>query len=195
MTRFGRRLGVVALALAAAAAGYLLGGGRKAPESDGIASGAASDAPVTAESLLAQPLKDLSGDEHRLADWRGRLRVVNFWATWCPPCVTEIPAFVKLQEGLGEQGLQFIGVALDDPEPVRDFVRERGVNYPVLVGENDVMALMQGFGNAIGGLPYTVVIGPDDRMLLTHQGEWPLEDARDALTGLLRARTADEASP
>ncbi|MEQ8496997.1 MAG: TlpA disulfide reductase family protein, partial [Gammaproteobacteria bacterium] len=110
-----------------------------------------------------------------------------FWATWCPPCLREIPAFVALQQEHREDGLQFIGIALDEPAPVADFTAEKGINYPVLVGSNEVVRLMQALGNAIGGLPYTVVLDASGEVVLTHQGEWAAEEAAAALGEFLKA--------
>ena len=134
----------------------------------------------------AHPLPDLNGVPHVLSEWAGKVLVVNFWATWCPPCLTEIPGFVALQQELGPQGLQFIGIALDDAEAVRGFAESKGVNYPLLVGEEPVMALMREFGNTHGGLPYTVVLGPRGEPLVTKQGEWESAEARAALLPLLQ---------
>ena len=130
----------------------------------------------------AYPLPDLAGESHVLSEWAGKVLVVNFWATWCPPCLTEIPGFVALQQALGPQGLQFIGVALDDVEAVREFAQARQVSYPLLVGEEPVMALMREFGNTHGGLPFTVVLGRNGKVLHLKQGEW---DQAAAMTTLL----------
>lgn len=142
-------------------------------------------APETAATPAEIAVLDLSGQAHTLSEWRGSLVVVNFWATWCPPCVTEIPAFVQLQQEWGGRGLQFVGIALDDLEPTRQFVQTHGVNYPILVGENEVMQMMREMGNAIGGLPYTVVLDREGQQRYAHQGEWSLEDARRTLDPLL----------
>ena len=131
------------------------------------------------------PLPDLDGRPHVLSEWAGKVLVVNFWATWCPPCLTEIPGFVDLQQELGPKGLQFIGIALDDADAVREFAQSKKVNYPVLVGEEPVMALMREFGNTHGGLPYTVVLGHRGDPLHTKQGEWERDEARAVLMPLL----------
>jgi len=111
--------------------------------------------------------------------------VLNFWATWCPPCVKELPAFVRLQRQYGAQGLQFVGVALDGREEVAKFVAEHGIDFPVLVGEEDVARYMQRLGNTIGALPYTVVVTPDGAIHHTHQGEWPEADAARVIEAVL----------
>ena len=99
--------------------------------------------PAAVEALLAAPLPDLDGRKQALYSWRGRVVVVNFWATWCAPCREEIPEFVRMQERYGAQGLQFVGVAIDLPDKVGQFAREFGINYPLLVAGLDTMALMR----------------------------------------------------
>ena len=128
---------------------------------------------------------DLEGKSQPLAQWRGQLVVLNFWATWCPPCLKEIPAFVSLQQRLGARGLQFVGIALDQVEAVKPFVAEHGLNYPILFGDQDVARMMTALGNPVGGLPYTVVVGRDGKVLTVHQGEWPADEALKSLEAAL----------
>lgn len=135
-------------------------------------------------------IQDLEGREHSLSEWTGKLLVVNFWATWCPPCVVEIPAFVRLQAELGPRGLQFVGIALDDPAAAAKFATDRAMNYPVLAGEDNVAQLMRGLGNSIGALPYTVVFDRAGGIVHTQQGEWPLDAARRVLEPLLEVPPA-----
>lgn len=110
------------------------------------------------ERVYATRLPDLKGAGQGLDQWRGRVVVINFWATWCAPCREEIPGFVSLQERYGHLGLQFVGVALDQPDKVAEFVREFRINYPVLIGGIDLMDLLRQAGNRAGVLPYTLVI-------------------------------------
>ena len=80
-------------------------------------------------------LPDMSGQQLRLSNYRGKVVLLDFWATWCEPCREEIPHFVDLQNKLSDQGFQIIGVSMDDgPEPVRDFYRQFKMNYPVVMG-------------------------------------------------------------
>ncbi len=102
-------------------------------------------------------LPDLAGKEQPLSQWLGKVVVVNFWAPWCPPCRKEIPGFIALQERLGGQGLQFVGVALDEHGKVAAYADGEGMNYPILLGGADAARLGQAAGNRLGGLPYTVV--------------------------------------
>ena len=107
-------------------------------------------------------LKDLEGHDVRLSDYRGKVVMVNFWATWCPPCRKEIPDLIKLQRDYGSRGLQVIGVTYppEDLAEVRQFVREAKVNYPIALGSKETRMLFSS-GEA---LPMTVVIGKDGRV-------------------------------
>jgi len=97
-------------------------------------------------------LASLEGKTVHLSDYRGKAILLNFWATWCPPCKIEMPWFVQLQKQYGPAGLQILGVAMDDGSPgeIAAFAKEMGVNYPVLIGKEEV-------GDAYGGIPYLPV--------------------------------------
>lgn len=120
-----------------------------------------ADATTPVELRSAQfwsaSLPDLAGHPQPLAQWLGKVVVVNFWAPWCPPCRREIPGFIALQEQFGKQGLQFVGVALDEHDKVVTFADGEGMNYPILLGGGDAVDLGRIAGNRLGGLPYTVV--------------------------------------
>ncbi|MGH8581083.1 MAG: TlpA family protein disulfide reductase [Gammaproteobacteria bacterium] len=116
-------------------------------------------------------LNDLQNKPRRVGEWDGKVLVVNFWATWCPPCRKEIPQFIALQQEFGDRGLQFLGIAIDDPRTVREFVPSLRFNYPILVGEQDAIDVAKAYGNLIGALPYTVVVDRKGAIVLTHQGE------------------------
>jgi len=125
---------------------------------------------LAAASLWSQPLRDVAGAPKTLKQWRGQVLIVNFWATWCAPCREEIPVFVKLQREYGERGLQFVGVAIDQPEKVGPFAREFGINYPLLVGGLDAAEWSRSLGNRAGALPFTVIVGRDGSVRLSHLG-------------------------
>jgi thiol-disulfide isomerase/thioredoxin len=118
-------------------------------------------------------LTDLDGHSHGFQDWHGKLLLVNFWATWCTPCLHEIPELVKLQTQYAAQGLQVIGPAVDDPDSVRSMLKPLGINYPVLTGTTDGMIdLMEKLGNGPGGLPFSVLVSPDGRIIERQLGEF-----------------------
>ena len=142
------RLLIVCVALAAAAAGYAYNLWRTGP--------ASGDTGLPA--LMAARLPNLEGNPQSLDQWRGKVLVVNFWATWCAPCREEIPLFVKLQKEYGERGLQFVGIAIDQPEKVRPYAAELGMNFPVLIGGADAIDLTRTLGNSASVLPFTVIL-------------------------------------
>ena len=132
------------------------------------ASGAASE--VRSAELFAATLPDLDGVKQPLSQWQGKVLVINFWAPWCPPCREEIPGFVHLQDKHGEHGLQFIGIALDEPDKVQAFMDESGINYPILLGGAEAVGLNRAAGNRLGGLPYTVVLDRQGKAVATFTG-------------------------
>jgi thiol-disulfide isomerase/thioredoxin len=123
-----------------------------------------------AAPLLAVTLPDADGREQPLDQWRGKLLVVNFWATWCAPCREEMPEFVKLQAEHGDRGLQFVGIAVDEAPKVKQFAAETGLNYPALIGGYGAMELSRTFGNRVMALPFTVVVDRGGRIVFTQLG-------------------------
>jgi thiol-disulfide isomerase/thioredoxin len=115
-------------------------------------------------------LADTNGVIRSIAEWDGKLLFINFWATWCPPCLEEIPTFVRLQGEYAAHGVQFLGIALDSEENVRNFLIEYAVNYPSLYGQREAIELSKRYGNSLGALPYTVVVSRDAKVIATHHG-------------------------
>ena len=134
-----------------------------------------AEAPVTAKiaaagpGILAARFPDLQGREQALAQWRGKVMVVNFWATWCPPCRQEIPAFIRVQRNYADR-VAFVGIAIDEAEQVRAFADELGINYPVFIGSSDAIELARSAGNAGGGLPFTVILDRHGQVAATRLG-------------------------
>jgi thiol-disulfide isomerase/thioredoxin len=139
--------------------------------------------PGASQALLAAELPDLQGQKQRMDQWRGKVIIVNFWATWCAPCREEIPELIRAQEQLGPRGVQVVGIAIDQVDKVKPYAAEMRITYPVLVGELEVMDLARAAGNALGGLPYTVV--------LDRKGEI----ARTELGGVSQAKLEDMVRP
>lgn len=111
---------------------------------------------------------DLAGKKLELSSYRGKVVILNFWATWCEPCRAEIPRFVDLQNKYRDRGLQIIGISLDDdPKPVRSFYQQFKMNYPVAVGDANVAERYGG----ILGLPVNFVINREGRIHAKHMGD------------------------
>ena len=127
-------------------------------------------------AVLNLVLPDAQGHEQALAQWRGKVLVVNFWATWCAPCREEMPQFVETQARDGAKGLQFVGIAVDDPAKVRAFARDLKLNYPALIGGYGAIELSKTLGNDLAALPFTVVIDRGGRVVETQLG--PFKQAR-----------------
>jgi len=116
-------------------------------------------------------LPDLDGELRQMAEWDGDVVLVNFWATWCPPCRKEMPAFVEVQEEYGSQGVTIVAVAIDEAEAVRDFADTYGINFPVLIGESNAMAVARDYGNRFGALPYSVLMDRQGKIRFIQAGE------------------------
>lgn len=114
---------------------------------------------------------DLNGEARTLDDWAGDLIVLNFWATWCPPCIREMPLFQSYHERFAERGLRIIAIAIDDPVPVARFVAERTLEFPILQGMENAASLAALLGNPVGALPFTVVIDQQSHLRIQHIGE------------------------
>ncbi len=160
-----------------AAAGILaLAGGAYLARQTRMVDGYLATAP-DATPLFALTLPDAAeGKDQALGQWRGRLLIVNFWATWCVPCRDEMPMFVKAQQQFGDKGLQFVGIAIDEGDKVRQFAAEIGLNYPALVGGYGAIELSRTFGNRLGALPFTMIIDRSGHVVHTQLG--PLKEAQ-----------------
>ena len=130
-------------------------------------------------------LEDLDGNVRNVREWDGKVLVVNFWATWCPPCIKETPLLIELQHKYGGQGLQIIGLAIDDEKSVRDFVDTMGVEYPIVAGELEAMDLARRFGNRLNALPYTAFVDRNGDIVHIKAGDIEREEAERIIQSLL----------
>ena len=142
-------------------------------------------------------LPDPSGVNHDFSEWDGKNRILNFWATWCAPCRREIPLLKAFQDEQGGNGFQVIGIAVDFPEPVAHYAEAAEFNYPILVGEQDAMAVAESSGVEFVGLPFTMFVSSDGELLSAYIGELHqthLDTIVDVMTRLDRAEISkDEA--
>jgi len=169
------RILFIGLILLAVAAGAAVGIGRKS---------SLEGPDPRAQAIFAARLPDSAGVEHDLARYRGKVLVVNFWASWCAPCIEEMPGFIRLQERYRDRGLVFVGVAIDDPDAVGPFMKRLGVNYPVLTAEAAGYELLKAAGDEKGVMPYTLLIDRTGRVAQTRSGIFRENELDQALAAL-----------
>jgi peroxiredoxin len=129
-------------------------------------------------------VKDMNGASVKLADYKGKVILVNFWATWCPPCKAEIPGFIELYAEYKDKGLVILGVSGDDdPDTLKKFASEWKINYPMIVGR-DEQALLDSYG-PIYGYPISVLVGRDGSVCGRHVGPATKEEFEREIKALL----------
>jgi thiol-disulfide isomerase/thioredoxin len=151
---------------------------------------------LSSDALIPKPIKelenlpiftlfDLNNNPQELQQWQGRILILNFWATWCPPCIAEIPEFIQLQNELGNRGLQFVGIAIDEIKDVKEFVSKTGINYPILIGDHQALQLSEQLGNRLQGLPFSVIFNRDGKVIYRGIGSLTVDTIRATINSLL----------
>lgn len=122
-----------------------------------VAPGPLSD-PAAVQRLLELNLADMHGKPQAMAQWKGKVIVANFWATWCPPCLEEMPGFERLSRQYAAKGVQFVGISIDSADKVRRFAADMGITYPLLIGDMATFDVVRTLGNPSQGLPFTIIL-------------------------------------
>ena len=199
-----KALTYILVALAAGAAGFAIYRFGLGP-----ASVPQTETPSQTVSMLAEPtpiqrgtpdvlpdftLMDMEGQPRSIRSWPGKSMIVNFWATWCGPCRREIPLLKELQHQHGDEGFQVVGVAVDVREEVLKFAEEIGIDYPVIMGEQDALEAAGKFGLGSIGFPFTVFTDNQHRIVLTHLGELHRPQA-DVIMSIIDRVNSGELTP
>ena len=130
-------------------------------------------------------LQGLDGNKQDINQWQGKIVLVNFWATWCPPCLEEIPVFLSLRKEYAAAGFEVLGISIDDVSKVKQFRETMQISYPLLDGEDNGMALMHSLGNKIGGLPYSVLFDRSGKAVEIKSGPYQEQELKDLIDELL----------
>ena len=145
--------------------------------------GLASDPAVKA--FFANSWQTPDGKTVNTQDWQGKVLVVNFWASWCPPCVEEMPALDKLQQEFLQQNVLFVGIGIDSPSNIREFLSKTPVSYPIVIGGLEGSNLSKQLGNSQGALPYTIIINAKGKASYSKLGKISEDDIRSAIKSAL----------
>lgn len=130
-------------------------------------------------------LPDMSGTLTPISNWQGKILIINFWATWCPPCLKEIPDFIELQAEYASKNVQFIGIAIDDVQFVEDYISFIDINYPILIAKTEGEQLARKLGNVMNAIPFTIIINQQSQVIFRHPGELSKQRIRELLEPLL----------
>lgn len=126
--------------------------------------------PAVVSALTLAQFQDLSGRSGAIRDWHGHVVIVNFWASWCPPCREEIPGLISINREFAAKGVQVVGIAVDSAENARTSAAELKIDYPILVAGIEVIDLTRKLGNRVGALPFTVVLNREGQVIASHLG-------------------------
>jgi thiol-disulfide isomerase/thioredoxin len=144
----------------------------------------ASPENLAVANLLSQEMPDANGKVSSLAQWKGKPLLVNFWATWCAPCVEEMPELNALQAEIAGKNIQIVGIGVDSADNIAKFADKYKISYPLYVAGTGATALLRQFGNQSGGLPFTVLIGSDGQVKKMVLGGIKFDELRKDLTSL-----------
>ena len=184
MSKFNSALVMVAMAVAGLGSGYLYNNWQKQQKLNQLKISTTKQAPLATTRPLFK-LKDLEDKTRDVKEWDGQVLMINFWATWCPPCRREIPAFIELQEKYKDKGFKIIGVALDEKQAVIDFTDPMGVNYPVLLAADEGIKLTKAYGNRLGVLPFSVIVDRKGTIVHRQRTELSFEQVEGMIKPLL----------
>jgi peroxiredoxin len=150
-----------------------------------ITASASEGTELLAPGHMTAEFPDLKGTPHTLAQWKGKVILVNFWATWCGPCREEIPELSEINQRYKEKGFAVVGISLDDSAKIKDFMKQTSINYQVLVGELDAMPYSLSLGNQSMVVPYTVLLDRKGNIAHAYYGKIKIAEIEEDVLKLL----------
>ncbi|MBU3576831.1 redoxin family protein [Polynucleobacter sp. UK-Kesae-W10] len=145
--------------------------------------GLASDPSIKA--FFANSWQTPDGKPANSENWRNKVLVVNFWASWCPPCVEEMPALDKIAQEYADKNVLIVGIGIDSPSNIREFLQKTPISYPIVIGGLEGSNLAKQMGNTQGALPYTVIINPQGKSIYTKLGKISEDELKKAINSAL----------
>ena len=146
-------------------------------------SGLASEPSIKA--FFANSWQTPDGKPVDTKNWQGKVLVVNFWASWCPPCVEEMPTLDQISKEYAAKNVLFVGIGIDSPSNIREFLQKTPVSYPIVIGGLEGSNLAKQMGNSQGALPYTVIISPSGKSTFTKLGKISEDELKKAINSAL----------
>ena len=131
--------------------------------------------------FLSTPWKNPEGAAIDTSTWAGKTVVLNFWGSWCPPCVEEMPMLARLSDEFKSQNVLFVGIGIDSPSNIREFLKKMPIPYPIAIGGLDGSNWAKRLGNEAGGLPFTIIVAPNGSSKITKLGKISEEEIRTAI--------------
>ena len=145
--------------------------------------GLASDPSIKA--FFANPWQTADGKAANSENWRGKVLVINFWASWCPPCVEEMPALDQIAKEYVDKNVLIVGIGIDSPSNIREFLQKTPVSYPIVIGGLEGSSLSKQMGNSQGALPYTVILNSSGKAIYTKLGKISEDEIRKVIKSAL----------
>ena len=145
-----------------------------------------------AQALINSSFPDIKGQQQAFKQWQGKIIVLNFWATWCPPCREEMPELSAMQDQYKNQNMVIVGLSTDDLEKTKEFILSSPVHYPILAGDIEAMNLAETLGNNRGILPYTVIIDTQGKVVKHFSGRINQQVLEKSLLPLLKVSAPKE---
>ena len=138
------------------------------------------------QSFLESPWNDAQSQPIDTSVWKNKILVINFWASWCPPCVEEMPLLAKLSSESDNSKVQFIGIGIDSPSNIREFLTKTNVPYQIIVGGLEGSNWGKKLGNEQGALPYTIIISPNGNKVFSKLGKITEDDVNKSILKVIK---------